>query len=97
MHMGFFTAFFRPTKHKTFNFQPRYYDEVRDRQQKRFAQLEREKELEKKYGKEKAEHDLRGAFKARHSEISRIRNRSNVMLVIILAALIAMAYFLLYR
>ena len=95
--MGLFSTFFKPPKHRVFDFKPRYYDEIKDRQEKRFAQLEREKILEEKYGKQYLEHDLKGAFRARREEVARVKHRSNVRFVIILAGLVLMAYYLLYK
>lgn len=95
--MGMISTFFRTPKHKRFEYKPMYYDAVKERQKKRFAELEREKQLQEQTGGTYQRQDLKGAFRSQHEETAKIKHRSNGRLVIILAALLLMAYYLLYK
>ncbi|MBK8806829.1 MAG: hypothetical protein IPO21_09345 [Bacteroidales bacterium] len=92
--MGIFSLFFKQKKHKTFSFTPRYYDEVKERQKKLLEEIEKERN-----GTTKTTYNsqIKGAFRAENSKTSKVKRKSNVRLVVILAVLILLAYYWLYR
>ncbi len=82
-------SFFKPRKNKKFSYEPRYYDERKERLDK----------LKKQYGddsKESIEMRMRGKFK-RHSshKIPGLFSKANLRTFIILGILVVAIYYLL--
>lgn len=98
--MGLLLSFMKPPKHKRFSYQPRYYDEAKERHQKRMAKVEAEK-MRETGEKVPYEPNIKGQFsksmRQGYLEASRQKRKSNLMLFIILAGLIAAAYFLYFQ
>jgi len=83
-------------RHKSFNYEPRTYDERKERLEKRRKQIEKELALEQKLGKNYEEH-LRERISESWSrkETRRVQRNSGWRLLLILAALIAVVYYFL--
>jgi len=83
-------------RHKSFNYEPRTFDERKERLEKRRKQIEKELALEQKLGKNYEEH-LRERISESWSrkETRRVQRNSSWRLLLILAALIAVVYYFL--
>ncbi len=90
---------FKLTEHnryKTFNYEPRTFDERKERLEKRKKEIEKELALEQKLGKNYEEH-LRERISESWSrkETRRVQRNSGLRLLLILAALMAIVYYFL--
>lgn len=94
--------FFKLFKNKSFNYTPRYYDERKEELEKRIAQIKKEmgvtedsekaKEIEKAYSV-----DIKGKMRSRFRPRRRAESRkSTIRLLLILAALMFLAWYLIY-
>lgn len=94
--------FFKLNKNKSFSYTPRYYDERKEELEKRIAQIKKEmgiadgsekaRDLEKNYSP-----DIKGRMRNRFRPHKRAEARkSSIRLLIILLALIGIAYFIIY-
>lgn len=83
--------FFHLPKSKRFGYQPRYYDEIKERREEREERIKKEVELEKQ-GKASriTKEDMTNYIKMTR----RTQKKSNIRLVVILALLLMIFYFL---
>jgi hypothetical protein len=81
-------------RHKSFNYQPRTYDERKERLEKRKKEIEKELALEKKLGTNYEEH-LRERISDSwtRKETRRTQRNSGLRLLLILAALLAVVLY----
>ncbi len=88
-------SFFKTRKNKTFNFQPRFYDERKEEMEKRYAQ--KKAELNQK---DSSSISYQRNFKEQwrtNKKTSNFSKKSNLRLVVILVILFAIAYYILYK
>lgn len=86
--MGFFNTFLKQRKPKQFSYQPRYYDEAKENREKRIARIKQEVALENGANGDQYISNIKGSFRARREEVSKVRRRSNIRVIAILAVLI---------
>jgi len=89
---------FKLTEHnryKSFHYEPRTFDERKQRLEKRKREIKKELELEKKLGKKYEEH-LRESINDSWSrkETRRVQRNSGLRLLLILTCLLAVVYYL---
>jgi len=90
-------SFFRLAKNKQFNYIPRYYNEQQEEMQKRKKRIAREIEAEKADSDEKVAL-IKGKIKSYYLQNSKKHNRqSNLRVLVVLAILLFVAYYLLVR
>ena len=86
--------FFRIPQHKQFHYQPIYYDERKERLEERI------KDIEQEYGIGKGSQSVRslrkGSFSYNYGRRKKTHSYSSTRLIIIMAFLIAIAYFLFF-
>ncbi len=92
--------FFKLPTHRQFNYKPRVYDEKKEQMEKRIKRIQAELEMEEH--RDNPEHRrnedfVRQQIRNSFQENRRIKKRSNMTLLIILAILVAIVYFLFYR
>jgi hypothetical protein len=92
-------TFLKVARHRTFHHEPIYYDEAKEKREERERQAKEELGLLTEEEKNSGFADrIRGGFNRRikpHYEVSRqVKRRSNIRLIIILLALMALAYHL---
>jgi len=98
--MGLLLSFMKSPKHKRFSYQPRYYDEAKERHQKRMAKVEADR---MRADGEDVQYvpNIKGQFskslRQGHLEAARQKKKSNLRLAGILVGLIAAAYFLYFK
>mgnify|MGYP001071293838 CR=1 FL=1 len=88
------SSFFKSRKAKRFDFKARYYDEDKEEMEERIARIRSELE-----GSKGSATYRRADFKSqwnRRKKTSTFEKKSNVRLLIIVAVLCALSYFLLY-
>ena len=91
--------FIKLPKPKQFNYVPRYYDEAKEKREERLRHLRTEADVNKdSHYKEKEEWapDIKGRFKSHYGRKRSARSGSTLRLVIILAVLFALAFYLFY-
>lgn len=92
-------SFFRTFKPRSFNYIPRYYDEQKENLQERIRNIEMElgvhdSSIEKEY----VPRLRKGSFRSSYKQTRRKANvTSTVRLLIILAILVAIAYYVFFR
>lgn len=95
--------FFKLNKNKSFSYTPRYYDERKEALEKRIAEIKKEMgikdgseealQIERKYSS-----NIKGSMKSRFRTGRRAGSRtSNIRLLVIFLALLAIAYFIIYH
>ncbi|MBU0765192.1 MAG: hypothetical protein KJ607_10200 [Bacteroidetes bacterium] len=91
--------FIKLPKPKQFNYIPRYYDEAKEQREERLRHLRAESDSDKdSQFKEKEEWtpDIKGRFRSHYRRTRNTRSGSALRLVIILAVLFALAFYLFY-
>lgn len=90
-------TFFRLPKHKTFQYNPRYYDERKERLQVRIKQIEQEMGVNQ--GDEYVPRISKGSIRGHNSRLrnKKAERQSNVRLLIILIVLLLITYILFFR
>ncbi|MEM9051504.1 MAG: hypothetical protein AAGC47_05580 [Bacteroidota bacterium] len=89
---------FKLTEHnryKRFNYEPRTFDERKQRLEKRKKEIEKELAIEKKLGKKYEEHlreSINDSWTRR--ETRRVQRNSSLRVLLILAALLTIVYYL---
>ena len=87
-------SFFKPRRPKEFNYRPWYYDPAKEAREKRNKMLVQGKEKYSSGDRELIRSTLHEKWRQSNSG-SRQRNKSNLRLIIIIAALVWIFYFLL--
>lgn len=88
--------FFHTPKNKEFKFKPRYYDEQKEELDKRVEQIKKEMGISDDETKPYVSKIKRGEMRGYLKKNVERKRRSTLRLVIILLALLAIVYFLLY-
>jgi hypothetical protein len=95
-------AFFRLPKTKQFQYKPRYYDERKEELDKRIAQIKSEMGITddqpegNKYFRGDYKTHIKGQMKSYFNKARRQKRTSNVRLLVILLALLALAWYIIY-
>lgn len=90
--------FFHTPKNKKFNYEPRYYDEQKEELEARVRQIKREmgvsddESADKPYTSSIRKGEMRGYMR----QSQHTKKKSGIRLVVVLIALLALAYYLLY-
>lgn len=86
--------FFRTPEHKRFHYEPIFYDERKERLEERIKQIEQE------YGINNGEQTVRtmgrGSFSSHYGRRKKAQQYSNTRLVLIIAFLLIISYFLFF-
>ena len=87
-------SFFKTPRHKSFNYTPRYYDERKERMEERIKNAEQELGLNKGGYSPTIK---KGSFREYVQRGKAVKHQSNFRLIVILAALLLLAYLILTR
>ena len=86
--------FFRTAEHKRFHYEPIYYDERKERLEERIRMIEQE------YGISREDQPIRslgrGSFSSYYGRKKKVQRYSNIRLIIIVAFLLFVSYFLFF-
>lgn len=82
-------------KHSSFEYKPRYYDERKERLEKREEEIRNMMEADKESGREKIEFNFRR--NQTHAHRSKELMRSNIRLIVIMFGLVAIFYYLFFK
>lgn len=90
-------TFFKLPGHYIFDYKPRYYDEAKERREEMIAQAKREAGI-KDDDEAKYVPRIKGQIKKqlRYDKAKRAGRTSNLRLIVIIAILVAVAYYLFY-
>lgn len=95
--MGFFNTFLKQRQPKQFSFQPRYYDEGKENHEKRMRRVKQELQNENGADSELYVSNIKGAFRQRREEVSKIKRRSNIRVLVILVGLVYILYHFIFN
>jgi len=88
---------FHTPKNKQFNFKPRYYDEQKEDLENRINQIKKEMDYSERQINEKAyATNIKGRIRGNIRKSRQANKNSNFRLVIIIAILFLLAYFLFF-
>lgn len=90
-------SFFKTPKHRQFNYRPIYYNQQKEELQERIRQIEQEMGVNKPEGSNYVPGIKKGQMKGHFRDTRRVKRQSNVRLLVILLALFALAYYLVYH
>jgi len=90
--MGLFDSFLKQRRPKQFSFQPRYYDKAKEEHEKRIRRIRQEIANESSDQSDLYVSNIKGAFRKRREETSKIKRRSNMRILVILAGLTYILY-----
>lgn len=90
--MGLFGSFLKQRRPKQFNFQPRYYDEAKENHEKRMRRIKQEIANEANGQTDGYVSNIKGAFRRKREETTKIKRRSNMRVLVILGGLIYILY-----
>ncbi len=89
-------SFFRLPSYSVFNYQPRHYDPEQERREEKRRQMRMEQGKDPDYNADAStEERIRGRMKYRIQPIKKSKRNSNLRLLVILSALLLLAYLLL--
>lgn len=90
--------FFKIPRHKTFNYQPIFYDPDKDDRKARIKEIKREMGIvEESDDKTYKPTIQRGAMRNYFHKTEKVRRQSNLRLVIIIVILLFVAYLILFK
>ena len=92
-------SFFKTPRHRKFDFPTRYYDADKEELEERIKQAQAEVDAERGVENEEGVYvsRIKGQIrKQSHRRSRRMQKQSNLRLLIIIAALVALAYYLFY-
>lgn len=90
-------SFFKQRQIKQFNYQPRFYNEEKELREKRMRAIECEVAMAKGESVDKYESNIRGAFRQKREDVSRIQRKSNTRSLLIFGILLVVVYFAVFK
>lgn len=90
-------SFFKQRQIKQFNYQPRFYNEDKELREKRMRAIECEVAMGKGEKVDKYESNIRGAFRQKREDVSRIQRKSNTRILLIFGILLVVVYFAVFK
>ena len=87
--------FFRIPSHRQFNFFPRYFDPDKEELEERIQEAKKKYGLEEKNEDEPYVPHIKGKMRSYFRQSKKSKKQSNIRLLIIIAALFLLAYYLL--
>lgn len=90
-------SLFKTPRHRQFNYRPIYYNQQKEELQERIRKIEQEMGVNKKEDSNYRPGIQRGQMRGHFRDVKRLKRQSNVRLLIILLALFALAYYLIYN
>lgn len=92
-------SLFKTPRHRKFEYRPIYYNQQKEELQERIRKIEQEMGVHQKAeGNSNYRPSIqRGQMRGHFRDVKRLKRQSNVRLLIILLALFALAYYLVYN
>ncbi len=90
-------SLFKTPRHRQFNYRPLYYNQQKEELQERIRKIEQEMGVKKPDESGYRTGIQRGQMRGHFRDTKRLKKQSNVRLLIILLALFALAYYLVYN
>jgi 2'-5' RNA ligase len=90
-------SLFKTPRHRKFDYRPIYYNQQKEELQERIRKIEQEMGVGKPSDSNYKPTIQKGQMRGHFREARRLKKQSNARLLIILLALFALAYFLIYN